>query len=689
MSTLIKLFITIVCLYAASPAPAQAPAFYHLSTAEGLSDNNVSTAARDRNGVLWIGTTEGLNSFDGNRITTYTKYRYPVLRDNNIDKVLVDHDNNIWIRTANGQLLMLDQERNFVDINLYKNDQKKYPVQLFSTSCKGIIALRNKHHYIRKNSSSPDMVKIDFPGDSILPPIIRVIFKVDRNTIGFCGDEKIVVIDYNSMQVLLNLPVKTMMTAVAINKDELLAYPLEGDAFYRISISQKKVTRTYRNLHDQFNNPIAGDLRNITKTGDERFAITSRFSGMYFLDLKKETIEHWPHDPLDKRSIGGNNPYWVHYDSSGYLFVTTQTSGLNYYNLKQQQAFFQSYFVDDKKEVFDGYIQSVVDSHDGTIWMGAQDRLIKWNRNQSKAVYVPCYLPDGTNISKKETIRALHMDDDSNLWVGTSRYGILLLNKQLQTIRQLTDSMQGQKTALPSNWINSICVDKNKNHWIGTLRGTCMVEKDNFKIHVFSSHPLLSKISNIPCTSLWVDKAGRMWIGTTKGAWCYDEIKNTLKQYTTENGLAHNTVLAFNEDNFGNTYFGTAGGFSVLLQNGLVKTYNRSNGLRNDRCEGILKDDKGCLWIGNLNCIIRYDPVNKNFSSFEEGFGFSHAGFRMRSCYQSDTGEMFWGSDKGLTWFFPDQMNNVLLPLHPSINSLETVDSVFRFTSTKTLNFPL
>src|SRR6185436_9208969 len=92
---------------------AQSPAFYHLSTAEGLSDNNVTIAVRDKMGILWIATTEGLNSFDGNRITTYHKYKYPELADNNVERIVIDDHNRIWVRTNTHYLTMLDEKRRF------------------------------------------------------------------------------------------------------------------------------------------------------------------------------------------------------------------------------------------------------------------------------------------------------------------------------------------------------------------------------------------------------------------------------------------------------------------------------------------------------------------------------------------------------------------------------------------------
>lgn len=45
--------------------------FNHLTTDDGLSQFSVNSLYIDENGVLWIGTREGLNRYDGREIQTY------------------------------------------------------------------------------------------------------------------------------------------------------------------------------------------------------------------------------------------------------------------------------------------------------------------------------------------------------------------------------------------------------------------------------------------------------------------------------------------------------------------------------------------------------------------------------------------------------------------------------------------
>ncbi len=671
------------------PVYSQSPAFYHLSTAEGLSDNTVNAVARDKNGMLWIGTAEGLNSFDGNLITTYDKYKYPILASNAIENIITDPENRIWIRTSTNSLNMLDEKRKFHVFAVGDSSDKSRVTNIFFLKSKGILALKGNQQFILKNIAEKALEKLLIPDQDKLPSVISLMNKVNEDTVFIYGNNTLVVYDYKNMKTVMSIPFPKVEGITALNAGELIAYTLTGDVFYRISIPQKRIIKEYHKLVDQFNLPISGSLRNSTAIKENMIVITSRYGGLYYIDFNKETVQHYEHDPLDSKSIGGNNTYRIRFDkASGYLFITTLTTGLHYYNTAINQVTYKPYFKDNAKDVFDGFIQSITSANDGTIWMGAQDRLISWNRVKNKTDYVPCILPDGTNLNGRETIRAVRFDDKENLWVGTSTKGILILNRQFKTIAHLTDSMPGNLTSIPSKWINAICPDTKGNFWVGTLKGTCMVEKNSFKIHDLTYHPLLSKMSKIPCASLWVDKKGSVWIGSISGAWCYDEKNNTLTQYSITNGLAHNVVYAINEDNLGNYYFATAAGFSVLSKDGKIKSYNRSNGLRNDRCEGVLKDAGGFMWIGNLSSILRYDPNTKKFAAFEEGYGHSYGGYRIRYGYKSNTGEMLWGTDKGLSYFYPEQMNSISQPLSPSINALLILDSSYRFTKQESLSFP-
>lgn len=51
--------------------------FSHLSTAEGLSRSHVTCISQDEQGFMWIGTSNGLNRYDGYEFTVYTYHQSP------------------------------------------------------------------------------------------------------------------------------------------------------------------------------------------------------------------------------------------------------------------------------------------------------------------------------------------------------------------------------------------------------------------------------------------------------------------------------------------------------------------------------------------------------------------------------------------------------------------------------------
>ena len=61
--------------------------FYHLTTAQGLSDNYIQHLTIDKSGNLWIGTGEGLNMFNGKSVIKYFPDEYPQMQSSNVRQI--------------------------------------------------------------------------------------------------------------------------------------------------------------------------------------------------------------------------------------------------------------------------------------------------------------------------------------------------------------------------------------------------------------------------------------------------------------------------------------------------------------------------------------------------------------------------------------------------------------------------
>jgi ligand-binding sensor domain-containing protein len=120
---------------------AQDISFFHLSKKDGLSDNQVSDVLIDKNGLLWVGTAEGLNCYDGYRVKKFYKEEYPQLQNNHILRMICDEQNRLWIHFADKQIAMLDEDRRFHSITITDKGQKVNIDFLLPYTSRGVLFL--------------------------------------------------------------------------------------------------------------------------------------------------------------------------------------------------------------------------------------------------------------------------------------------------------------------------------------------------------------------------------------------------------------------------------------------------------------------------------------------------------------------------------------------------------------------
>jgi ligand-binding sensor domain-containing protein len=124
-------------------ALAQDISFFHLNTSNGLSENLVSAVARDRDGILWIGTAEGLNSYDGYTVKKYFKEDEPALVSNNISGLLIDDQNRIWIRNFSNKITLVDEQRKFYTVPVIESGKEVPAFMLCKTRSRGVLVFRS------------------------------------------------------------------------------------------------------------------------------------------------------------------------------------------------------------------------------------------------------------------------------------------------------------------------------------------------------------------------------------------------------------------------------------------------------------------------------------------------------------------------------------------------------------------
>ncbi len=122
---------------------------------------------------------------------------------------------------------------------------------------------------------------------------------------------------------------------------------------------------------------------------------------------------------------------------------------------------------------------------------------------------------------------------------------------------------------LVSAEINAVCQTPDGYIWVGTYSG--LYRYDGYR---FERADLDDRILN--CMTLFVDKKGRLWVGTNdSGVGCYDPNTKKMVFYTPSEGLSAYSIRSMCEDAAGNIYIGTVSSLSILHPDGSIESFDK------------------------------------------------------------------------------------------------------------------
>ena len=193
------------------------------------------------------------------------------------------------------------------------------------------------------------------------------------------------------------------------------------------------------------------------------------------------------------------------------------------------------------------------------------------------------------NSPLPDAILCLFEDSGGALWIGTDGGGLFQFAKH--AFHRYT-----RKDGLSDDSVFAVASGPDRALWIGTRAGLMRMVDGHFVAYTGkkgTSTP--ERPQDVRC--IHIGRNGFVWVGTN-GSGLFRLGKDSIRRFTTSDGLSSNAIFSLYEDRAGTLWIGTIGGGIDRWAHGVLSSFTSKDGLLGDDIWGLLEDREGSLWAG-------------------------------------------------------------------------------------------
>jgi signal transduction histidine kinase/ligand-binding sensor domain-containing protein/DNA-binding response OmpR family regulator len=247
-----------------------------------------------------------------------------------------------------------------------------------------------------------------------------------------------------------------------------------------------------------------------------------------------------------ENGLANNAVYSVLQDNLGFIWIASE-QGLNKFDGKNLTLFAtgkKRYALSHNKA------QTMLLAPDGNIWVGTSYGLNIYDYKSDSIVQVRVDTEPLKLVYNDITTLAAGADS-SIIWMGTYGNGVNYFNRKTQTFHAL--SLPTLSHAPAPLQVMSLLEDDNNRLWIGTQNNGLYCYNRNDKTLEYYQLPETGRFVRV----IYQDNFRRIWIGTTKGLYLYNETTNRLDVVAYPSQLGGISIGAIKEDPNGKLWIGT------------------------------------------------------------------------------------------------------------------------------------
>jgi PAS domain S-box-containing protein len=211
---------------------------------------------------------------------------------------------------------------------------------------------------------------------------------------------------------------------------------------------------------------------------------------------------------------------------------------------------------------------AITEDHEGNIWIGTTVGLFAYDAS----------LRPKTIPALWSEVRALLVDRQGILWIGTSQQGLVRYHDGQYAFLRKADG-------LASDYINALAEDQEGSLWIGTRHGLSQLTDVKFPTYLPSDRPNIEDAFSV-CAS----RQGGVWVGSLAGL-TYLDGEGRPKTYGLEAGLPNLAVKREFETRTGDVYLACGRNKLAIFSGGKVIAAHTATNM----VVGMAEDDHGVV----------------------------------------------------------------------------------------------
>lgn len=383
--------------------------FSHLTTDDGLSQFSVNSMYIDEQGIIWIGTREGLNRYNGNDIKSF---------------------------------------------KLKKND----PNSLFSNTVLRITGNRNGKVYLLCTDGVAEFDLATQRFKTLLQGNVDAIYFNEKLYIGKREEVFVYNESTGNFDLFYHLAGKNItLSCLHLDKNKNLWMGTTSNGIYCLS-EDKNLSR-----------PVTkGNITSIYEDSSNELWIGSWEEGLYRVKTDG-SIENLRHNPMNTNSLCSNFVRSCCEDNSGDLWIGT-FNGLNRYDRETGKFHLYTANGNSPDGLTHSSIWCIVKDGQGTIWLGTYFGGVNYF-NPEYEIYTRYKVGDTEKAGLSSPIVGRMTEDkDGNLWICTEGGGVNVYDRINNTYRWYRH--EEGRNSISHNNVKAIYYDRaNEIMWIGTHLG--------------------------------------------------------------------------------------------------------------------------------------------------------------------------------------------------------------------------